>query len=96
MGYLIDVANGKYSAEKNLLKFALFISSALSIFISIGTAFCVTHLIFGNIHLITLVFGTSLIGSCLDYTVHYFINWKCSVELDTNSFIALIIACASS
>lgn len=63
------------------------ISSALSIFISIGTAFCVTHLIFGNIHLITLVFGTSLIGSCIDYTVHYFINWKCSVELDSSDKI---------
>lgn len=35
-----------------------------------------TLAIFGKMHVLTLVFGTSLIGSCIDYSLHYFINWK--------------------
>lgn len=35
-----------------------------------------TLAIFGKMHILTLVFGTSLIGSCIDYSLHYFINWK--------------------
>ncbi len=59
------------------------IASVFSIALSMGTAFFATHLIFGQIHLIALVFGTSLIGSCIDYSLHYFINWKNSKELDS-------------
>lgn len=50
--------------------------SMLSIFVSLGIAFCAVHLTFGNMHVITLVFGTSLIGSGIDYSLHFFINWK--------------------
>lgn len=57
-------------------------ASLLSIFLSILSAFCATHLIFGEIQMIALVFGTSLIGSCIDYSLHYFINWKAEKELD--------------
>ncbi len=59
------------------------IASVFSIACSMATAFFATHLIFGQIHMIALVFGTSLIGSCIDYSLHYFINWKNSKELDT-------------
>ncbi len=59
------------------------IASVFSIACSMATAFFATHLIFGHIHMIALVFGTSLIGSCIDYSLHYFINWKNSKELDT-------------
>ncbi len=52
-----------------------------SIAVSILTAFCATQLVFGNIHVLTLVFGTSLIGSCVDYSLHYFINWKANTKL---------------
>ncbi len=51
-------------------------ASLLSIALSVVTAFCATHLIFRQIHMTSLVFGTSLIGSCIDYSLHYFINWK--------------------
>ena len=40
------------------------------------TAIFATLAIFGKMHILTLVFGTSLIGSCIDYSLHYFINWK--------------------
>ncbi len=40
------------------------------------TAIITTLAIFGKMHVLTLVFGTSLIGSCIDYSLHFFINWK--------------------
>ena len=50
--------------------------SMLSIFLALFTDFSTTHIVFGNIHVMTLVFGTCLIGSCIDYSIHYFIQWK--------------------
>ena len=52
-----------------------------SILISIAFAFSVTSALFGHIHALTLVFGTSLIGSCIDYSLHFFVNWKANREL---------------
>lgn len=62
-------------------------ASIFSIVCSLLSAFCAVHLLFGKIHLTALVFGTSLIGSCIDYSLHYFINWKTSRELDSASKI---------
>lgn len=50
--------------------------SLLSIFVSVLTAVAATFALFGKMHVLTLVFGTSLIGSCIDYSLHYFITWK--------------------
>ena len=62
-------------------------ASVLSIVLSVATAFALVHGFFGSIHLITLVFGTSLIGSCIDYSLHYFINWKASPALESGTQI---------
>ena len=35
-------------------------------------AFTLCHYLFGTIHLLTLVFGASLIGVAIDYSLHYF------------------------
>jgi len=35
-----------------------------------------TWLIFGEIHILTFVFGTSLIGISTDYALHFFAHWK--------------------
>ena len=56
-------------------------ASVLSILISIGTAFIATLAIFHKIQILTLVFGTSLIGSCIDYSLHYFTHWAGNSEL---------------
>ena len=58
-----------------------------SILMSILTAFCATQMLFGDIHILTLVFGTSLIGSCVDYSLHYFINWKANTYLHSGTEI---------
>ncbi|MDD7013812.1 MAG: MMPL family transporter [Spirochaetales bacterium] len=57
------------------------LASLCSILISSGIAFCAVYSLFSNVHLLTLVFGTSLIGSSIDYSLHFFINWKNSCEL---------------
>ncbi|MBQ9237832.1 MAG: MMPL family transporter [Treponema sp.] len=63
------------------------VASVVSILISIATAFSLTHFIFGKISVLTLVFGTSLIGSCIDYSLHFFINWKGNSTLPTGTSI---------
>jgi predicted exporter len=35
-----------------------------------------TRLVFGEIHILTFVFGTSLIGISTDYALHFFAHWK--------------------
>ena len=63
--------------------------SLLSISLSAGTAFMASISIFGKMHLLTLVFGTSLIGTSIDYSLHYFINWKAGKDFSEGSQIRL-------
>jgi len=58
-----------------------------SILISVGVAFLATLAVFKKMHIITLVFGTSLIGSCIDYSLHYFTHWAGNSELKTGDEI---------
>lgn len=44
----------------------------LSIGLGIVFAALVTHSVYGNIHILTIVFGASLIGIVIDYSLHYF------------------------
>lgn len=44
----------------------------LTLSLAMGAAFTVTHAVFGKVHLLALVFGSSLIGSVIDYTIHFF------------------------
>lgn len=62
-------------------------ASLASILISIGTAFIATMLVYGQIHILTLILGTSLIGSCIDYSLHYFVNWKANTQLKSSDEI---------
>lgn len=63
-----------------------FVSTALGIV----CALAVTMLVFGQLHLLTLVFGASLIGEAVDYSIQYFVvyldggktwNAQCGVRL---------------
>ena len=44
----------------------------IPIVVGIVLASVTTVAVFGNIHIITLVFGASLVGVCIDYSFHYF------------------------
>ena len=52
--------------------------SALAVAFSCGIGFVSVLLFFRGIHVLTFVFGTTLIGTCLDYSIHYFVKWKIS------------------
>lgn len=47
---------------------------ALSIGTGIFTGYAVTSLFFRDIHILTFVFSTTLIGICVDYSLHYFVS----------------------
>ncbi len=76
--------------------------SVASILISIGTAVVATLAVFHKMHVITLVFGTSLIGSCIDYSLHFFTHWagnpelKSGREIRNHIFSGLIMAIFST
>lgn len=73
-----------------LLVFKSFLPMVLSVFavaVSCAAAFCATRLLLGKVHLVALVFGTSLIGSCIDYSLHFFIHWKSDLSLQSGSEI---------
>jgi len=55
--------------------------SAMAIIISSATAMAVTLLLFRQVHVLTFVFGTTLIGTCIDYSIHFFVNWKANPAL---------------
>jgi predicted exporter len=45
---------------------------ALSLLIGVAAALSVTAMVFGQVHLLTLVFGASLVGVAEDYGIHWF------------------------
>lgn len=45
---------------------------ATSLAVGIGSALVVTRWVFGDVHVLTLVFGASLVGVAEDYGIHYF------------------------
>jgi predicted exporter len=53
-----------------------------SIGVSISTAFCATLFIFDEIHILTFVFGTTIIGVSIDYSVHFFTKFCQSNSLN--------------
>jgi predicted exporter len=50
--------------------------SILAVGVSLGIACAAALLVFREIHIITFVFGTTLIGTCVDYSAHFFVQWK--------------------
>ncbi|PRH83368.1 hypothetical protein C6N40_03435 [Arenimonas caeni] len=45
---------------------------ALSLAVGVAAGVAATDLVFGSVHLLTLVFGASLVGVAEDYGIHYF------------------------
>ena len=50
---------------------------------------CATHFVFGTVHVLALVFGSSLIGGVIDYSIHFFADrfrgdpdWTPAVAVD--------------
>jgi predicted exporter len=62
--------------------------SLLSVGVGCGIALVATSLIFGRIHIMTLVFGASLIGVAVDYSLHYLCKFQALKTVDSASRIA--------
>jgi predicted exporter len=54
---------------------------------SVTLAAAAALLYFREIHVMTFVFGTTLIGTCVDYSVHFFVHWKASPSLENGAAI---------
>ncbi|GAA4360619.1 MMPL family transporter [Kangiella marina] len=69
LGSLIGVVLLLIVAFRGIVPLCL---TLLSLGTGIFLGFTVTHASFGSIHILTLVFGSSLIGVAVDYAFHYF------------------------
>ena len=56
------------------------VATLSTIAVAIFTALAFTWFVFGNVHVFTLVFGTSIIGVSIDYAVHFFVHKKAGVR----------------
>lgn len=68
-GSLIGMLTLLYLVFRSIRPLAL---GLLSVGFGISAALAVTIFVYGEIHLITLVFGASLIGEAIDYAIQYF------------------------
>ena len=57
------------------------IFSILDVLISLALATGAVFLVFREIHVFTFIFGTTLIGICIDYSIHFFVQWKGNAAL---------------
>ncbi|MBI3897953.1 MAG: MMPL family transporter [Gammaproteobacteria bacterium] len=69
IGSLVGIALMLYLVFRS---FRPILFGLLSVAIGIGAAIVVTVLVFGEVHLITLVFGASLLGEAVDYAIQYY------------------------
>ena len=56
------------------------VATLSTIAVAIFTALAFTWFVFGNVHVFTFVFGTSVIGLSIDYAVHFFVHKKAGVR----------------
>lgn len=68
----------------------------LTIVAGVGFAFAVTHSLFGSIHVLTIVFGASLIGIVIDYSIHYFCHGLSVGHSKSALHKALLLSLATS
>ncbi len=80
-----------FLCKKYFNSIKILIPIALSIAFGFGTGFFASSAIFGQLHILTIVFATSLIGISLDYSLHYVIN-KNIVKNLTVSMITTVTA----
>ena len=67
-----------------------FFFAITSIVVGFVVAFTATHLVFGEVHLLTIIFGTSLIGVSDDYSLHFFSEYLNKKTKDKNNGIEVL------
>lgn len=65
--------------------------------IATTAAIAACQFVFGNVHILTLTFGTSLIGVSVDYSLHYWVNrMRDGAAAPHNIIPALILGCTTT
>ena len=59
--------------------------SAVTVAFSCLVGFTASLLFFRGIHVLTFVFGTTLIGISVDYAIHFFVHWKADRDVRTGA-----------
>ena len=54
--------------------FKLMIPAFISLGLGMSSGYSIVSLLFDKVHVLTFVFSTTLIGICIDYSLHYFIE----------------------
>ncbi|ACV27991.1 MMPL family transporter [Kangiella koreensis] len=67
-----------------------------SLAVGVFVAFTVVHYVFGSIHILTLVFGASLLGVAVDYAFHYFSSAIHHAKPLPHIFMAILMGLISS
>lgn len=70
----------------------------VSVGIGVGFAFCLVHLLYSSVHVLTIVFGASLIGVVVDYALHflYVYDERAGSERRVRLFRAMALSLATS
>ncbi|MDR2841655.1 MAG: MMPL family transporter [Spirochaetaceae bacterium] len=75
-------------------------ASILASLFSIAFGFAGTVIVFKSIHILSFVFGTTLIGSSIDYSIHFFVNrtdkTKTGFEIQKKIFRAVTLSFIST
>lgn len=79
-----------------LVRPLLFTLATLALATCAAIAAC--QLVFGQVHILTLTFGTSLIGVSVDYSLHYFVNrMRAGADRPPHNIVpALILGCTTT
>ncbi|HEX5686915.1 MAG TPA: hypothetical protein VFY73_23130 [Ideonella sp.] len=64
---------------------------ALSLVIGVAAALSATALVFGSVHLITLVFGASLVGVAEDFGIHWFASRQAQPDSSAPALMAELL-----
>ncbi len=65
--------------------------------VATAAAISVCQAVFGNVHVLTLTFGTSLIGVAVDYALHYFAHRLGSTQCPAKNLTpALLLGCGTT
>jgi predicted exporter len=65
--------------------------SVLAAGLSVVSAITSALLFFREVHILTFVFGTTLIGTCVDYSIHFFIHWRANRNVKNGGEIRSLI-----
>ena len=72
----------------------LIIPAFVSLFIGILSGFSIVSLLFDKVHILTFVFSTTLIGICIDYSLHYFVEKDLKKIIKSLTLSLLSTSCA--